>query len=253
MISGMATSDSSNEITPAAKRRWRLGLRFSLRTLFVVMTIACVVCGYWLKERIRQRTAVRRFYALTAGRGSPHEDDLLTMVYRYGHNEYRKPITPKWMQPLREALGEEAFGEVTGVQLLDTAATDDDLRFLADVKTVERVLLSRTKVTDEGLRRLLICPRIRYVALDDTAITDAGIEILSDLKQLDCLSLSGTKITDAGLVHLTELPKLKELWLRNTAITDRGYQRLQAALPGCEIQADVPSYFAQQQKQYLQN
>jgi hypothetical protein len=65
---------------------------------------------------------------------------------------------------------------------------------------------------------------------------------LTAFQDLEGLSLNGTKITDAGLTHLARLPRLKELWLRNTPITDAGYQKLQAARPACQIQADVPSY-----------
>jgi len=34
--------------------------------------------------------------------------------------------------------------------------------------------------------------------------------------------------------------------LRNTSITDAGYRKLEAALPSCEIQADVPAYYQKQ-------
>jgi hypothetical protein len=226
--------------TPA---RWSFRPRFSLRSLFIVITVGCLLGGYWMNRAIRQRTAVCRFYELTAERKSGPLGDLTTMGYRYrGKDEYYKPIIPKWQEPLRRLVGEEAFGEVTGVQLLDTPTTNDDLRYLADVSNVERVMLSRTKVTDDGIKFLLVCPRLRELQLDELPITNQGIAQISDLAELDSLSLSGTKITDAGLVHLEKLEKLKQLWLRNTAITDAGYRKLQAALPQCEIQADVPAY-----------
>jgi hypothetical protein len=230
------------------KFRW-LRPRFSLRALLVGVTVACLVGGYWMNRAIRQRTAVRRFYVLTAARTEPGYEDLVTMGYRYrGKDQYYKPIVPKWLHPWRDLVGEEAFGEVTGVQLIETAATDADLRLLRDVPTVERVLLSRTQVTDEGIGHLLECPKLRYLAFDGLPITDRGIARLTELTELDCLSLSGTKVTDGGLEHLARLPKLKELWLRNTAVTDAGFRRLQTALPGCRIQADVPASFQQQQR-----
>lgn len=222
------------------KRRW---FQFSLRTLLVLITLGCLAGGWWINRAFQQRAAVRRFYELTADRPSHHGDTMVTMGYRYqGKDQYYKPIVPKSLHWLREMIGEECFGEVTGVQLLDTPATNDDLRQLAVLPSVERIWLSRTKVTDEGMPRLLVCPKLKFIGLNDTPITDAGIAHLTALQDLESLSLSGTKITDAGLAHLAKLPRLKELWLRNTAITDAGYQKLQAALPECEIQADVPSY-----------
>ena len=49
---------------------------------------------------------------------------------RRGKDEYYKPIISNWLGPVANMIGEEAFGEVTGVQLTNTPATDDDLRFL---------------------------------------------------------------------------------------------------------------------------
>ena len=241
-------SEESTKAKKSSPARRRFGFRFSLRTLLIVMTLACLVCGFFLNKLIRQRTAVRRFYELTAHRPDSHGDHLVTMGYRYqGRDEYYKPIIPKWQHPFRDLFGEEAFGEVTGVQLLDTAATDEDLRYVAYFPTMERVSLSRTKVTDDGLFRLQACPKLRSLHLDSTAITDMGLARLSPFTELESLSLSGTKITDAGLFHLAKMQKLKELWLRNTAITNDGFLELEKALPECHIQADVPAYHQKHQ------
>ena len=222
------------------KRRW---FQFSLRTLLILVTIGCVGGGWWLNRAFRQRAAVRRFYELTADRQSHRHDAPVTMCYRYqGKDQYYKPIIPKWLHWLRDMIGEECFGEVTGVQLLDTTATDEDLKHLAVLPGVERIWLARTKITDEGMPLLKVCPKLTFIGLDQTPVTDDGISHLTAFRDLESLSLNGTKITDAGLEHLARLPRLKELWLRNTAITDAGYQELQAALPDCQIQADVPSY-----------
>jgi hypothetical protein len=241
-----AAAPTAGKPTPP-RRRW-FACRYSLRTLLVMMTVACVVLTVWLNQLLRQRTAVRRFYELTARRPNSHGESLVTMGYRYdGKDQYYKPVACKWLHPL---VGEEAFGEVTGVQLLGTSAADDDLRYLADVPTVERVLLSNTLVTDAGLVYLQSCPKLRMLTLDGLPITDDGLTQLLVLQDLESLSLNRTKITDKGLEQLAKLPKLKELWLRNTAITDAGYQRLDASLPRCEIQADVPAYYQKVQQLY---
>ncbi len=220
---------------PQSKPRPRQGswFSFSLRTLLIVMTICCVVLGLWMKQLIRQRTAVRRFYELTAARHGP----FTTMGYRYqGKDGYYKPLAHKWLHPW---IREEAFGEVTSVQIMLTPATDADLRYLADVPTVERVRLNHTKVTDRGLRHLLACRKLRILLLDGLPITDDGLGQLVVLTDLEQISLTGTNVTDAGMDHLAKMTNLKHIWLRGTAITETGYARLKSALPGCEIQADV--------------
>jgi len=236
---------AANSARPA--RRW-LGLRFSLRTLLFVITIVCLASGLVLNRAIRQRIAVQRFNALSANRPDLDGEHLPTMLYAHNGQVHSRPILPEWEGPLARFLGEEAFGEVIGVQLQDTPATDDDLRLLADLPSIEQVWLSRTKVTDKGLAHLAACPNLKLVILGDTAVTDAGAAHLAKLTMLESLSLSGTKITDAGLVNLAKLTNLKELWLRNTPITDAGYRQLQSALPNCQIQADVPA--AQEKHQH---
>ena len=93
-------------------------------------------------------------------------------------------MIPKWLHPLRDMISEEAFGEVTGVQLLNTSATDSDLRYLADVPTVERVWPSDTKVTKKGLPYLHACPKLKFLALNNPPITD------------DCLTRLPARVPD---------------------------------------------------------
>lgn len=38
----------------------------------MVLTAGCLLGGYWMNRAIRQRTAVRRFYELTANRAPDH-------------------------------------------------------------------------------------------------------------------------------------------------------------------------------------
>jgi hypothetical protein len=229
----------------ARQARFRPSWQFSLRTLLLVMTVLCLVGGWWLNGAYRQRTAVRHFYALTAPRANLlGYEQLTTFGYRnQGKDEYYKPIVPEYLHWLRDMIGEDCFGEVTGVQLNHTAATNDDLRYLADLPHIERVSLPSTQVTGEGLIRMPGCRNLRGLQLDQLPISDEAIESLLRFPQLESLSLNGTQVTDAGLEHLAKLTRLKELWLHNTKITDDGYKRLQAALPHCTIQADVPSYW----------
>ena len=102
----------------------------------IVMTVVCVVSGYWLNRAFRQRDAVRRFNQLAADRGG---DTPVTMLYHHKGDVHWAPIIPEWLHPVRDLVGSEAFGNPIGVQLVRTAATDDDLRYLKDVPKVEWV------------------------------------------------------------------------------------------------------------------
>lgn len=214
-----------------ASRRWTFRPRYSLRTLFIVMTVACVVGGHWLNEAVRQQRAVHRFHELSGA-----------VLYRVADTVDSQPeAAPRYLRPLIGLIGEEAFGEVIRVRLPGTSTTSDDLRYLTGVPTVEGLWLQHTRVTDEGLPYLRACPKLRALSLSWTPITDRGLTDISKLNGLEFLSLNHTWITDAGLVQLKTLTKLKGLWLVSAAITDEGYRRLQADLPECEIYANVPS------------
>jgi hypothetical protein len=52
---------------------------------------------------------------------------------------------------------------------------------------------------------------------------------------LETLFLSSPQITDEGLEHLTALTDLKFLILGRSQVTDKGVQKLERALPKCEI------------------
>jgi hypothetical protein len=50
------------------------------------------------------------------------------------------------------------------------------------------------------------------------------------------MDLDGTRVSDAGLEQIRDLPRLESLVLTHTRVTDEGVNRLQKALPKCEIE-----------------
>ena len=55
------------------------------------------------------------------------------------------------------------------------------------------------------------------------------------MKRLEELSLDSTLITDIGLEQISGLTDLRVLSLNRTRVTDEGAERLQQALPECQI------------------
>ena len=81
----------------------------------------------------------------------------------------------------------------------------------ADLKKVEELILSGTKLTDESLEELI------------------------KLSNLSRLSLQVTDITDEGLKEVAKLPQLKRVQLYATKVTAEGVEELQKELPECTI------------------
>lgn len=64
---------------------------------------------------------------------------------------------------------------------------------------VHSLKLSKTPITDAGLKALKNLVNLSNLELEKTAITDKGLEELKALKNLRYLDLVGTKVTPAGL------------------------------------------------------
>jgi len=113
--------------------------------------------------------------------------------------------TAEQLAPLKE-LPRLAHLNLRGLEI-----GDDALPFIADQKTLVRLHLEKTKITDKGL------------------------EALKGLENLEYLNLYGTEIGDPGLASLEGLKKLKSIYLWQTKVTDEGVKKLQEAIPGLKI------------------
>jgi Leucine-rich repeat (LRR) protein len=77
--------------------------------------------------------------------------------------------------------------------------------------------------------------KLRTLTLTKTQITDDGLRHVSGLTELLTLRLDSTQITDDGLRHLIGLNNLLQLNLNDTQVTDEGTLDLKKQLPNCEI------------------
>jgi hypothetical protein len=77
---------------------------------------------------------------------------------------------------------------------------------------------------------------ISLIVLEGPAVCDASLEQLSMLTHVTRLNiLRAPNVTDAGLEHLKGLTSLESLILQDTQVTPEGVERLQHALPDCQI------------------
>jgi len=98
----------------------------------------------------------------------------------------------------RDGVGGPVYEVVLG-----RGATDADLAGLCELRGLEILALSGTRVTDGGLRTIAALRSVRALSLESDDITDAGLRHLEALKPLEVLLLAGCpKVTDAGVAHL---------------------------------------------------
>lgn len=260
------------------RRRW---LQFGLRTLFLATTIFGIWLGFHMKRVRRQKEAVQ---AIREFGGWVHYDFQEISTQPFDFDARAKPPVPEW---LLSCLGDDFFFDVVDVNLVyandsgkrednrnvrnealphltafpklrqlglkDTQATDDDLRIVGALKTLERfyfwdaknitdvgvshlsrltrlekIHLSFSQIGDEGLRMLAQLPDMQYIGVQGGRFTDRGLEFLEGKAQLRGLwvGIGETKITDAGVHRLSGLTNLEYLDLQSTGATDAGIEYL---------------------------
>lgn len=113
------------------------------------------------------------------------------------------PGKPSW---LRRWVGDERAALLDEVRVIVVWSrdefTDEHLKLLASLESVQDLDLGGTRITDEGLRSLRSLTNLQRLALEDTHITDTGLIHLRQLKHLGLLTLQGTPVTPAGIAEL---------------------------------------------------
>ena len=89
--------------------------------------------------------------------------------------------------------------------------------------------------TDTDLILLKQLKSLQCLHLNDAKITNSGLVHIGQLKSLMYLNLSGTKVSGAGMGHLEGLKRLKRLYIGDTNVSEQSIEKLQKALPKCEI------------------
>jgi len=232
---------------PKPKRRW---LQFSLRTLFIVVTVFCVWMGVVTKRARDQRLAVEAVVAL--GGKVYYSHQRTRNVPNQGITQWNPQLESRGPRWLKRLIGDEYFQSVAQVDLSGTEADDEFLRNLSGLPKLQVVSLRKTNVEGEGLwhlrnavtlesldlfyqdslqdqdlMHLRKLSRLRGLfLLGSDQITDDGVANLAHLIRLEQLGLANTQITDEGLSHLTSMTKLTQLVLDDTQVTDDGLRHL---------------------------
>lgn len=132
-----------------------------------------------------------------------------------------------WVDGLGGKIERDAAGSVIAVNLRGTWVSDSELLDLAPLAKLERLDLSHTRITDEGMLYLKPATGIRDLNLYYAEqITDQGMSAIKGWKNLKRLNLRGTRISDGTLAIAGALTGLESLDVAYTEITDNGLDAL---------------------------
>ncbi len=151
-------------------------------------------------------------------------------------------------------------GQIRDMSFENAALGDSQLAQILAVKSLERIDLRGTRITDEGVARLKELPNLKCLILWSTNISDRGLEHVVQNKSITFLAIPGG-ISDDGMALLSQLPNLESLDLQEcihlgedgfkhveqlkqlkTLMLNRTFpapqvsvERLRQALPNCHI------------------
>jgi hypothetical protein len=132
-----------------------------------------------------------------------------------------------WVDGIGGKVDRDAAGNVIGLRLRGTWVTDTELLDVARLPKLERLDLSHTRITDEGLLHLKPAKQIRDLNLYYAEqITDQGMAAIRDWKNLKRLNVRGTRISDGTLAIVSGLTQLEALDISYTQVTDNGLDGL---------------------------
>jgi internalin A len=132
-----------------------------------------------------------------------------------------------WIASLGGKVERDAKGNIVAVNLRGSWVSDVELIDIARLPKLERLDLSHTRITDEGMLNLKSATGIREMNLYYAElVTDQGMSAIRNWTMLRRLNVRGTRIANGTLEIVSRLPHLEALDIANTQVTDNGLDLL---------------------------
>jgi len=133
----------------------------------------------------------------------------------------------EWIAGLGGSVHRDDGGNVIAINLGATWINDMEMLDLLAYRKLQRLDLSHTRISDEGLLRLKPASQIEDLnLLYAEQITDLGVSAIRNWRKLKKLNVRGTRIADETMQIAGELRQLEFLDVANTNITDNGLENL---------------------------
>jgi hypothetical protein len=238
--------------------------RFSLRSLFVAVTVAATLMGAWLAQRERYARQSRICEELVRRLGV---DGAIWTPDNGGLSLGRRDVQPTGLA-FRAEPSESwtavfypgGLREVTELRIARIAIRNVDRQTWHQKTMREIVKLTSLRIVDidsdvlgnDDIAPLKQLPELTELRLAVDSMTDGALLHVGQIRKLERLTINarppGTwaplrRVTDRGLKHLANLKALRELSLSNVAIRDDGFSALHSlrelSLFDCEISSQA--------------
>ncbi|MCF6287568.1 MAG: hypothetical protein L3K26_20660, partial [Candidatus Hydrogenedentes bacterium] len=126
--------------------------------------------------------------------------------------------------------------DLQAIGLVGEKVNNDSMEHVGLLTGLRHVTLTRTGVTDEGLRHLWELSFLHDLNIHTPKeMTDTGLAYLTAHRYLSRLSLTNTNLTFESVNTLGTFSYLRELHLSDSGISEEGIISLEGDLPNCKI------------------
>jgi internalin A len=132
-----------------------------------------------------------------------------------------------WITSLGGKIQRDSAGRIVAVNLRGSWINDVEMLELGRLPDLERLDLSHTRISDEGMLNLKAAPKVKELKLYYSEwITDQGLTAIKNWKHLERLDLRGTRVSDGTLEVVSHLTTIEALDIAQTEVTDLGLENL---------------------------
>jgi hypothetical protein len=209
-------------MAPHMRRR-----RFSLKFLLGFVALLCIGLGIQVIGAKRQESAIAAIARV---------DGYFYYGFQYDGQTFSQSEYPRGPDWFWRRVNLSYVSSVVAVGLNSKPATDETLRQLANLRNLEVLDLTNSRITDRGLKYLSGLTKLTYLRLDGTRTTDAGLAELRNLTNLETLDLCNTDVSERGLSNVHRMRKLKELFVSEGQFPAGAVRSVQRLLPQCRIE-----------------
>jgi len=136
-------------------------------------------------------------------------------------------VDTDWITKLGGTFQRDRTGRIVSVNLRGCWLNDADMIELARLPELQRLDLSHTRISDEGMLNLKPAPKIQDLKLFYSEwITDQGMTAIKGWSHLKRLDVRGTRISDGTIEIVSRFPGLEALDIAHTEVTDVGLENL---------------------------
>jgi Leucine-rich repeat (LRR) protein len=117
--------------------------------------------------------------------------------------------------------------QLTELYLGGNKITDKAILFLNQFKSIEKLDVSDTLISSNGLRRIATFDRLSYLDVSNVRASDANVrELITRLPNLSKINLANTQVSDRSMPSVAKSTRLSAIDLSNCSITKQGIREL---------------------------